>query len=661
MLSSTDTPLQDGNFPRVERDIHQVEQFSRHFKSRMTQGDPTTNYLDASRLLAQEGLNPRQLDLALQTFDIKSSQEDDMRQQGADVETYVQQVHDLVSATAIQATHENIVSAFERHLGSYLDSTWQRQKKALFDTADPFSLPAQVSVGAQTKQGHVLRGRAARYSDVVKAMNAGIAGESRIDCAEMFLSSCKTSAQSTKELSATSLVRIWYIVQQISSKLSDIPLSAASQRQVLMIQGSKRYLEENFVAHMESVVQAHRTVAALGGLPSKQRLIEAYLRVKEKNLGALDFDSPGGIDTTWARIYFCLRAGYTKEALDIVEKKLKPEQYVSGSPSEWVKEWIEDGCRPLIGDKASSALAECEKILASNQPYTQGRSSSTEMRNHYIAAICALAAGSVRCADCISRDVPGFFPTIEDYLWFRLTLVRTKGSQRLEAIASTFVESYNLSDLQDNINQYQASHYSKGGQEPLLYAAVLLFSLQPEKAIEYLSTNPATQDYRVDAVHLAICLWYLHIIPAAEASAAAKIVHQYAYSLIHHDIALALEYYMIASMVMGGSLEVKGRLLKELLTESQAYGVLLGSGGAVSDGGALAVFFPDRTHRLQVLEAVAQECAAAAQYDEAIELFMVGEKPASALKLLNHRISEGIEASLTEPHYGEFLHRPTLG
>jgi len=51
--------MQDFAFPRVERDIRQIEQFSQRLRSQAARGDPTTETIGASRLLAQEGLDPR--------------------------------------------------------------------------------------------------------------------------------------------------------------------------------------------------------------------------------------------------------------------------------------------------------------------------------------------------------------------------------------------------------------------------------------------------------------------------------------------------------------------------------------------------------------------------------------------------------------------------
>ena len=628
----------------MQRDIYQVEQFSQYLSSKVRQGDPTSSYNDASRLLATEGLNPRQYTLALQNFQVMPTYED-QSQRGADVQTYVDQVHNALSSKAIQVVHENAMLAFEKHIDAYLESTWQREKKAIFDTGDPYAAPVPQGSGNrdQTKPQPVhVRGKAAKYAEVVKDINKAISSGIKLESAvNMFEAACKAGSLTTKDAMGTTLLRLWQISKHMLSAVADIPASASLQKTTLMIEGTRSYLQENFKGYMENMVQSHRTVAALGGFPDMMGLVKAYLRVKEsKSRGSLDFDTPGGVDTVWARIYFCIRSGFTHDARKIIDMEVKNDR--STTAGDWIKEWLDDGCKPLTGDLAASALAEAEKLLASQRAPAAG--SPSELRSCYIAAICTLAAGSSRCADCLARDYPGFFPTIEDYMWFRLTLIRAEVGPSM-GLGAHSNAPYTLSDFQSQINQYSASHYSKGGQEPLLYAAVLLMSLQTEKAVEYLATDPATHEFRVDAVHFALCFWYYGSLAASETSVASDIVHRHAKGLIHRDITLALEYYIITALMMGGSTERKGKLLKELLTESHAYGVLLGSGGAVSDGGALSRFFPERASRLEILESVALECAADAQYEEAVELFMVAEKPEHALHLLNNRIAEAIDAS----------------
>ena len=57
--------------------------------------------------------------------------------------------------------------------------------------------------------------------------------------------------------------------------------------------------------------------ANLGGNPSRKAQVQAYLRMREKDAGPLDFDNPGGLETTWHRIFLCLRSAYKQEALEV--------------------------------------------------------------------------------------------------------------------------------------------------------------------------------------------------------------------------------------------------------------------------------------------------------------------------------------------------------
>jgi hypothetical protein len=144
------------------------------------------------------------------------------------------------------------------------------------------------------------------------------------------------------------------------------------------------------------------------------------------------------------------------------------------------------------------------------------------------------------------------------------------------------VDSYLLSDLQQYLQQYPAAHYSHNGKEPLLYVVVLLLSLQfrwvggplalaagweeerqqqlqPSQqqcqlqqatvcaaradkcypstrrcacptsrhplppccrgAVAFLAREAATKDYRLDGVHLAICLHHYGVLDTSAADA----------------------------------------------------------------------------------------------------------------------------------------------
>lgn len=74
-------------------------------------------------------------------------------------------------------------------------------------------------------------------------------------------------------------------------------------------------------------LRAPAAQANLGGSPTRLDWTKAFLRAKEKERGPLDFDVAGGADTTWQRIYLCLRSGFDAEALEV----RRSDSFISGS------------------------------------------------------------------------------------------------------------------------------------------------------------------------------------------------------------------------------------------------------------------------------------------------------------------------------------------
>ncbi|GAB4816873.1 hypothetical protein N2152v2_003919 [Parachlorella kessleri] len=744
LLASEDLVLREGQgFPRVERDVLQVEQFSQKLRAKAARVDATSEALDASRLLAQEGLNPRRLNQALQTLQLRPTYEDVFQVETSTVDEYLQQVHQSITTTAVQQAQRSTAAAFEQFMDRCLHAKWEEEKRALLESVGPYSAaagggafgartpgpspggylspyartpssftggaaagtpgrgggyhnggtplagrtPGNGSLAADTPLvagGLQLRGRAARYAEVVRKVNQATANRQTYEAVGDFAAACADDSAGDKR---TSIHRVWQVLQHVlgSGGVLSLPAVAKAQRTEALLAGAVKYLEESYVAYMQNVVQTHRMQAALGGSPSRLGLVQAFLRVREKERGLLDFDQPGGVDTTWQRIYCCLRAGFHAEALQAStgstglllgreeegrpgkEQCLLQTQFVgllpwgTGSPpvvlvargskevatpragatdfGRMLQEWAEGGGRPLSGRAAADLTQECERLLRDRAARARQPFYAQRLMAH------ALLCGNNHAAE---QDFPAFFSTIEDFLWFKLRLVRVDDKGPSASVGAGYYEVYTLADLQQYLQQYPPGHYSHNGKEPLLYVLVLLLSLQFRAAVDFLAQEASTRDYRLDAVHLGICLLHYGVLGASgeqDAGAGARgldpgtLIHRYGREFLYTDAELALEYYMLASEALGGSTAVKGQLLRELLVESKAYGFLLGGGGA-GEGGALARFMPDAAERGRVLEAVAQECAAAAQLEEAVELYMFAGRPRHALRILNHCLAD---------------------
>jgi hypothetical protein len=249
--------------------------------------------------------------------------------------------------------------------------------------------------------------------------------------------------------------------------------------------------------------------------------------------------------------------------------------------SQQLQAWAEGGCRPLTGEPAAQAAAECERLLRDRagrqrHPFSAHRLMTLALlagNNRTAEAVAKVGWGGRNCGCgwgpacgvfswgtapawgrgqwrlpevaaplALVQESPAFFPTIEDFLWLKLGLVRPEGrsasvsfgaaaaggtSALGEGLAASaaglpsravlppsccvpvqspvfqhlvgpvppacvppptpthppthppgLLDAYHLSDLQRYLQQYPAAHYSHGGREPLLYVVVLLLSLQ---------------------------------------------------------------------------------------------------------------------------------------------------------------------------------------
>mmetsp|Transcript_19713 Transcript_19713/g.59561 ORF Transcript_19713/g.59561 Transcript_19713/m.59561 type:complete len:809 (-) Transcript_19713:69-2495(-) len=660
LQQSEDQAFQDG-FPQMERDLMQVEQLSLKLRAKASRLDQSNEELAASRLLAQQGVNARRYNRDLLELELQPSHED-VFTEPTTVDEYLQQVHESTVVSAIQEAQRQTDDTFQQFMNDSLQAHWQQAKRRLLDSMLPsggqggFSPAAPLTVvgpaataaqpDLQTAGRKVqLTGRFKGYADVTLQLNeAAVDGRPFDAVAAYTRAAC--SDQGADD--GMSICTCWQLLQSITGVASGGTDGTAD-----LLRGAQEYLERGHVAYMQRAIQAERAQAALGGNPSKLGQVHAFLRVKNQDVSTtLDFDSPTGTDTSWQRIFCCLRSGFSAEALEVAQSSAASTAGRPGGKdfAGHLSEWLRNGGR-LPARSAAALAPEVERVLR------EGR----DVRRRppfwaHRAACHVLLAADRRLADQLQREVQGLFPTIEDYMWFQLVLVRAAPPEALggDATAAAGVQAATLDGLQQYLQQYPPAHYSHQGKQPLLYSMVLLLSLQLRGHVAFLARDPSTRPYRVDAVHFALALHAAQLLDGpsdgcgGETMDVGAFVHLYAKEFVHTDVRLALEYYIAAARLQGDSRETRGRLLRELLTESQAYGFLLGSGGADGEAGALAAFVPERAARHELIAAIAEECAGAAQTEEAVELFMYAGQPRPALHMLSHQLSDLIEPSLDD-------------
>lgn len=265
----------------------------------------------------------------------------------------------------------------------------------------------------------------------------------------------------------------------------------------------------------------------------------------------------------------------------------------------------------------------------------------------------AVLSGGQRPSDLLSRDVPALFATIEDFMWFKLAMLR--GEVAGPGLGRP-PEACTLEELQAYLSKFGAAYYTKGGKDPLVYPYVLLLSLQLHAAVLYLVRDAPTDTFRLDGIHIGLALALTGALqeaaPPPRGRDAARdvsgVVRQYGASLLRAgDVPAALEYYAAAAAALraGGGEErehqvLLEQLLRELLRLPAGADLLLGRTGI--SGGALRRFVATEGERRELVVAAARESQDARQLDEAVELLARADAHADALSILNRRLSDGV-------------------
>ncbi|XP_057487708.1 nuclear pore complex protein NUP93A-like isoform X2 [Actinidia eriantha] len=677
-------------FPPLQRNLDQLEALSKKLKAKTLRTEAPTQSIAATRLLAREGINAEQLARDLKSFELKTTFEDVFPAEATSVEEYLQQVHEMAMVSAIQEAQKDNLRSFNDYMMTVLEEDWQKEKRDFLQSVSRISTLPKTNLGdfssggarpgqivpltssPQVSSGQsrmeitpipnkpVLEKKAGAYAEVVKNLNNAREHSLPFKPATAFKDAYESLGLDASGGKSVSMQKIWHLVQTLMGEASTVQWNASKKMSLVM--GARRHLEWGHEKYIIDTIQSHPAQAALGGAVGNLQRLRAYLRVRLRDYGVLDFDAGDArrqppVDTTWQQIYFCLRTGYYDEARNVAISSR-----VSHHFAPQLSEWIATG--GLVSpETASAASEECEKLLRMGDRV--GRAAYDKKK----LLLYAIISGSRRHIDRLLREFPTLFSTIEDFLWFKLSSIRDSPGGSNSVVLNDGYSPYSLDDLQIYLNKFEPSYYTKNGKDPLVYPYVLLLSIQLLPAVLYLSKDMGAEGYSIDAVHISIVLADQGILSVntgagpklgvmdafAEAS---SIIRQYGSVYLRHDnLSIALEYYaQAAAAVGGGQLSWSGRgnvdqqrqrslmvkqLLTELLLRDGGIYLLLGPIGSGEEG-ELQRFLTDVKTRQQFLLEAGRQCQEAGIYDKSIEIQKRVGAFAMALDTVNKCLSEAI-------------------
>ncbi|OAY82013.1 Nuclear pore complex protein NUP93A [Ananas comosus] len=571
-------------FPPLQRSLDQLETLSTKLKTKTLRAETPSQSISATRLLAREGINAEQLARDLKSFELKTTFEDVFPSEATTVEEYLQQVHEMAMISAIQEAQKDNLRSFNDYMMKVLEDDWQKEKRDFLQSLSristlprknssllssglsrigqvpsPISSP-QVSTGPSVMEivpagnKSIIEKKTSVYAEIVKNLNDARGRGLPFKPATAFRSAYESLSIDAAGGRSVTMQKIWHLIQTLVGEDSN---QRNVSRKMSLVIGARRHLEWGHEKYLLETIQSHPAQAALGGAVGNLQKVRAFLRVRLRDYGVLDFDATDvrrqpPVDTTWQQIYFCLRTGYYDEARSVAQSS-----HVAQHFAPQLAEWISTG-GAVSPEIAISASEECEKMLRMGD--RAGRPGYDRKR----LLLYAIISGCRRQIDRLLRDVPGLFTTIEDFLWFKLSAVRDCPADSSSVVLSEGLVPYTLDDLQSYLNKYEPSYYTKNGKDPLVYPYVLLLSIQLLPAILYLSKEVGEEGYNIDAVHISIVLADHGVLLEGSGTGqkmgimdacaeVASIIRQYGSVFLRHgNLELTLEYYAQAAAAMGG-------------------------------------------------------------------------------------------------------------
>ncbi|KAG8479754.1 hypothetical protein CXB51_029265 [Gossypium anomalum] len=674
-------------FPPLQRNLDQLEALSKKLKAKTLRTEAPSQSIAATRLLAREGINAEQLTRDLKSFELKTTFEDVFPAEATSVEEYLQQVHEMAMVSAIQEAQKDNLRSFNDYMMKVLEEDWQKEKRDFLQSLSRISTLPKTNMIDKSSGGirsgqmvpmasssHVSSGPSAIgllpladkpvvekkvsvYAEVVRNLNNARQQGLPFKPATAFKVAYESLGTEASGGKSVNMQKMWHLILKLMGE--DSMMRQSVSRKMSLVIGARRHLEWGHEKYIMDIIQSHPAQAALGGAVGNLHRVRAFLRIRLRDYGLLDFDAGDArrqppIDTTWQQIYFCLRTGYYDEARQVALSSRASHQF-----APLLAEWINGGGM-VPAHTAAAAAEECEKMFRMGDRV--GRASYDKKK----LLLYAIISGSRRQIDRLLRDIPSLFSTIEDFLWFILSAVQDfpGGTSSNEGLVP-----YSLDDLQAYLNKFEPSYYTKNGKDPLVYPYILLLSIQLLPAISYLSKEAGEEEYHIDAAHIAIVLADNGVLSEVSGAGqklgvmdayaeASSIIRQYGSMYLRlGNLQMALEYYaQAAAAVGGGHVSWTGRgsvdqqrqmnlMLKQLLTEilfrDGGVYLLLGSRGAGEEG-ELRRFLTDHKARQQFLLEAARQCQDSGLYDKSIEIQKRIGAFSMALDTINKCLSEAI-------------------
>lgn len=654
------------DLPSVHLSLEQIEAQSRRLVSRQ----PGTSYdpSGANYLLAQARVNAPALSNSIAHLNTAATFTPVQPLQDTDIGGYLKHAHEQKVISTMEEGRRETVEQLYRSLEERSSRVWEEQKKRLFEelgdrvgtaskalmetkkafqkshavqpvAASPLSLQMQNKMLVYDRtvtELNTARIRATSYP-IIHALIEAAASQTSDPRSQQMAQNFAILARITGESPASPPVEHSgaHILNApvVERKFARVYLGDPESREACALRrqiakGAREALEEQYMDIIERTVQARAVEAQLGGDPSIENKLRAFLLVRYYRIGEWEdrIELVAG-QPLWARLFFLVRTGHSKEAL---REALRYQQAIEHREASFVnhfKTWIEspDRCLPKPNRDHLQATYNAHMLHSSTA-------------DPFKLALYKLM-GKIEPS---RRSVPQVTTTTEDWLWFQLAMVDEEEEGGLRALA-------------DVLLGYGEHHFDgPQGSRRGAWAGVLLMSGQFERAVAALWEHPETE---VEAIHLGIALAYyglLRVPSRAETSdltpltlspsappalSLATMMWRYVRQFVKMDAKEALQYvYCVCLSSDQGDgigkeqVEVTWDLVRRIIVlgnSGPGWEELVGGfrpdgsrfNGVIEQGASLLQLKDAREYNAQILIRAARHCEENDRISEAIKLY----------------------------------------
>lgn len=256
-----------------------------------------------------------------------------------------------------------------------------------------------------------------------------------------------------------------------------------------------------FFAQLDTLVKRNPREANLGGIPTTLNKIRAYVRIRAVKKDLV----PDGVelqtlanDPCWALIFFCLRSGQLREAVEYVTSNAVQFRALDRNFGSYITNYANNPERRLsrsMQDRLNVEYQQRSRIAPDHtlDPY--------RMACYKIIGRCEI---SKRSFEIIKQGS-------EDWIWLQFSLAREVN--RAEEVAG---DVYGLQDLRDTIREIGERHFTKGAEGNGEYGVYFLLQILAgmfEQAVSHLFSYSY-----VAAVHFAIALDFYGLLRVSDFS-----------------------------------------------------------------------------------------------------------------------------------------------